>query len=403
MKKRIILFFMVLVLVMAFVGCNMLSVNEERDGKQVVATVNGDKIYKSVVLNNAKTYLGQYGYTEDLEDYGYYMDQIMQQLLEEEIKYTIFNQKCDEFGVEKITADQKAEIETMRSVLFENMNKIANNNFPEDEYPDAAEREALVKEYAENRLAEYGYYDGSYDDSFSNSYLVDNLVAYLTKDYAPSDEDLREFYDNELADQKRVLENSYDQLDSLESTSVLVYVPEGIRYVRNLLIAIPDEVRDEIESLRSSGDSAAADALRDEELAKLKDKVDEAYHAATSDFDSALESYGEDPGMKNETLAKTGYRIYKNNASYDSVFVETGMGLVSVGDISEPTASDFGYYIIEYTSDMQAGEVPFDDVKDEILTHMISKNETETLNVNLGFWLEDSEIVRYEKRLKYID
>ena len=74
MKKSIIVFFIILVFAISFAGCNMISVNEVRDGEQIVATVNGEPIYKKAILKNADTYLDQYGYTEDMSNYDLVVD-----------------------------------------------------------------------------------------------------------------------------------------------------------------------------------------------------------------------------------------------------------------------------------------------------------------------------------------
>ena len=399
MKKRIAVFFMAVVLIAMFAGCNMISVNETRDGRQVVAAVNGEEILKSTVLNQAKLYLTQYGYSESADNYNDYLNAALEQFLEEEIVFVLLSQKCDELGIERITAEQEQELETAKTTFYNNIYTSAENKYPEDEYDDEAERKELVEEYAQSRLEQYGYFNGSYEKSYYSSYLAQNIKDYLTKDYNPTDEDIKAFYDQELKDQKSVSETSKAQFESFESDGILLYVPEGVRYVKNLLIAIPEDIRSKITSLRSSDSTEEADALRDEELAKIKDKADAAYSAALEDFDKALAEYGEDPGMTSGSSAETGYRIYENNTTYDTIFTEAGMALAEIGDISKPTPSDFGYYIVQYVSDMTSGEVSFDEARDAVLKYMTDKNTSESYTVSLGSWLEDSDIVRYRDRL----
>ncbi len=75
------------------------------------------------------------------------------------------------------------------------------------------------------------------------------------------------------------------------------------------------------------------------------------------------------------------------------------MELENIGDISEPTTSDFGYYIIQYASDMAAGDKPFEEVKDTLKEYMIEKNREDSYNVSLGNWLDEATIKRYENVL----
>jgi hypothetical protein len=46
-----------------FGGCSFVTVNEERDNRQVVATVNGEQIYKEEYNRLAPNILSQYGMT----------------------------------------------------------------------------------------------------------------------------------------------------------------------------------------------------------------------------------------------------------------------------------------------------------------------------------------------------
>lgn len=401
MKKSIIVFFIILVFAISFAGCNMISVNEVRDGEQIVATVNGEPIYKKVILKNADTYLDQYGYTEDMSNYDIYYNSIMEQLLEQEILNVLAAQKCEEFGVEPITAEQQGELETYRSILYDNAYAVAKNNYPEEDYKDAEEREELIKQYAENTLTSAGYYDGTSEDTYRQMYIIENLQNYLVNSYDPSDDEVKAYYDQQVKDQQEIFDSSMMQFDSIEVNDVLVYVPDGIRYVRNLLVALPDDIRTEITSLRNAGSSEEADALREQELAKIKDRADEAYEAALVDFDSALSEYGEDPGMEDEVKSKEGYRLHSGIYDFDTIFKETGMALSDIGDISEPTASDYGYYIIEYTSEMEPGIIAYEEVKDDLYEYMIQKKLNETYNVNLGIWLDEAKIVRYTNKIEY--
>ena len=77
------------------------------------------------------------------------------------------------------------------------------------------------------------------------------------------------------------------------------------------------------------------------------------------------------------------------------------MALSEIGDISEPTASDYGYYIIEYTSEMEPGIIAYEEVKDDLYEYMIQKKFNETYNVNLGIWLDEAKIVRYTNKIEY--
>src|SRR5690554_1088771 len=59
--KRQAITAMIIVLSMLIVGCGIVSVNEDKDRKLVVAEVNGEKILKAAVLDELELYTALYG------------------------------------------------------------------------------------------------------------------------------------------------------------------------------------------------------------------------------------------------------------------------------------------------------------------------------------------------------
>ena len=179
-------------------------------------------------------------------------------------------------------------------------------------------------------------------------------------------------------------------------------MPAGFRYVKNLLIAIPDDVRDEIAALRKEGKENEADELRDRELAKIEEKVQQVYARIQNgeSYEALLAEFGEDPGMKEgATNAETGYRIYAGSSIYEANFKEAAMALEEPGDISQPIASDYGYYIIKYQGDSVAQEIPLEEVKDKIREILIKEKSSEYYEEMYENWKRQAEIIEYKERI----
>ncbi len=399
MFKKVFVLFTALIMVIAIVGCGMVTVNEDRDGRQVVATVNGVDILKSAITSQTKIYLAQSGYTEGSEEYKAYYLQVSEGLLESMITYELLKQKCAEFGIEEITSEQQSELDSMLELYKTTVRNNVESQYPEDNYDTEEEWKSVVDKVTEEKCIAAGYINGEFETQYKLSYIRKNVTDYLCKDYDPTDDEIQKYYDQQVIDQKSVLDDLKSSITTYETDGTLVYVPEGMRYVRNLLIAVPDDIKTAIDDLRANDDDEGADTLRDNELEKIKDKADEAYAAAQEDFTAALEKYGEDPGMTEDPGKTEGYRIYSGNATYDKLFVDAGMALEKIGDVSEPVGSDFGYYIIEYTSEMEAGVKPLEEVKDSLKEYLVTKNEEESLNVSLGEWIDASTIERFTDRL----
>ena len=175
-----------------------------------------------------------------------------------------------------------------------------------------------------------------------------------------------------------------------------------MRYVKNLLVAIPEDIREQITDLRLEKKDEEADALRDQELAKIKTKAEEVYQKATAagaDFDAVLAEYGEDPGMKTEPTKSRGYRIYQGMEDFDTIFVEAGMALKEVGDVSPMTASDFGYYIIQYASDVESKTVPYEEAKSFLEPLLRDEEVGKLYDEKVEEWTEAADIEKYEDRI----
>ena len=84
----------------------------------------------------------------------------------------------------------------------------------------------------------------------------DAVRTALSADYEPTDKAIQNYYDTYLDIQKSYMERDLSYYDYYTSESVNLYMPAGFRYVKNLLIAIPDSVREEIASLRADGKDA---------------------------------------------------------------------------------------------------------------------------------------------------
>lgn len=139
---------------------------------------------------------------------------------------------------------------------------------------------------------------------------------YLEENYIPSEEDVQSFYDTNLADQKRLLEEDMGNFSVFARSNLTMYIPAGLRYVHSILIAIPTDARSEILRLRagSEEDQQKAQELLDAELAKIEARAQECYARlqAGEDFEKLLDEYGDDPGMKQDSLNReSGYILYK--------------------------------------------------------------------------------------------
>jgi hypothetical protein len=211
---------------------------------------------------------------------------------------------------------------------------------------------------------------------------------------------LQRYFDNKVESDKElftdlVMYESYTMQSDYES----YFIPEGIRFVRHVLIGMDDEAIAEIRTLRGEGNDEDADALLEASLEDISEKANEVLtklEEGTITFDEAIEQYNDDPGMASNP---EGYQMFTDTIAYVPEFTEAGMALKNVGDISGLVASDFGYHILEYTSDYAPGPVDFESVRASVEADAPTQKRNEQWTALSDEWLAKHEIEYFYENL----
>ena len=215
------------------------------------------------------------------------------------------------------------------------------------------------------------------------------------------------------------------EMNMVEGDVLITWMPEGYRTVKHILLVPEAEVLDEYIATRNEistantdlaslnterlsakngegersleeieADIEAKQAELDELNAKLEEneaacianvqtRVDEIYARleAGEDFDDLMAEYGEDPGMQMDPAKTTGYYVSGASETWDYSFRNGAMALENIGDYStEPVVSASGVHIIYYESDVTAGIVPLDDIRDEFT--VMAQDEADAIYFN---------------------
>ena len=391
----------------AFTGCSLVEVNPERDMERTVATVEGEKILKQDYVNmyysvyqQYQQYMYIYGQSVDLTS-SEYQELIQTDSMSELINQKILTIKAKEYGCYDFTQEDLDDMEasyqdfmdyyrdSSRSTVTANE---ANADLSEDEIV------ALVEEDLNSTLELMGFEEETYRETLRDSKAIEKLRAIITETSDPTESEIQAEYDSNVANQQSSFTSdpaSYE--NAINNGTTIYYNLPGTRKASHVLIALPDEIQNQITQLRTDGDNEGADALRDEELAKIKETADTVYNLAEEgeDFAQLIEEYGQDPGME----TRDGYIVASGSTSYTPEFTEGVFSLENVGDFTEPIATDFGYHIIKYVEALPEGAVPLDEVKDEIKDNLLSAKQDELYSTQLTEWNDEMKIKIYENRL----
>lgn len=288
-------------------------------------------------------------------------------------------------GLDSFTEDEMTEIEaTVASTLsswyssYEAEAKAELGDSATDEEILAKEKE-LFSAYLANANLTTDIFTQWQKSTAVQEKLFDKLLADITV----TDEQVQEFIDSTIADAKAAWESDPATFES-NSTYTAVYVPEGTKNIREILLKIDNDSITQILQLRTDGDDAGADALRDEKLAERKSEVDNIISLleSGSSFAELAETYNED------SVGSTEFSVLPNSSNWNSVVTENLATLENVGDYTQALVTDYGYLILQYSSDDAVTEDEMEQLKSDAKDYLISEKKNAESALLTSQWQE---------------
>lgn len=295
----------------------------------------------------------------------------------------------------------------------------------------------VSKEDAELAAQQAGYTQKAIDFAFRNNEVSNRLRQHYTADVTVSDDDILEAFDALIAEQKETYQTTSAQYATdVLNDAMIVYHPEGYRYIKNIVIAMPDDVMAQIEekdyalyelsyelymiemelsagemdddrkaSLEADYATHTAEALQLEAdiqalvqtgLDQVRGKAEEVLalcQAEGADFDAIMAEHSAD--VATGELVTRGYPVSAETTAYVESFTTASMALENIGDISGLVESEYGFHILKYASDVVSGVVPLDDVKDAIAETALAEKKETVLNDAMVKIIEETDIKIY--------
>lgn len=487
MKKGIALIAMLLAAALMLSGCNLIGYDEELDGAQAVAKVGDTEItkaewadYRDYLVAYEQQYMQQYygiSVPVDEEAMASYGELALEQLIES----VVIEDKMEELGYLELTEEENAEVEEYAASMTDLYKMLIRyQNYPELETveeeqkrldAEAAEAtpsepqetvatitDAMLDEMLTNDLNTVGYTHDYFVRTQTMNKQSEKLRAHTYEDVNVTDEQVKAEFDSKVAAQKENYDATPTSYAYAEQNGTdLYYMPAGYRGVKNLLIQMSQEKRDEISALNSeltiaqnllkSGnddleelkaqDTAEYDeealASYNEQMTALEEqvttaqatidetqkKIDEATEAAFAeilpkaeealakaqageDFDALIETYGEDTGMTVEPNKSRGYLVCEGLSIYEQNFQDAAMALENVGDVSgELVKTSYGYHILQYAGELAGGEVEYtEEIKDKIYDEMLDEAQNAAYEAAVTQWVSEASVETFPKVMK---
>lgn len=408
MRKKIVALFAAFLLLLTSTACHMVYKNQEKDYAQVVFSVNGKEYTKGDIMHLYEAYRNSYGLTDENQETPAYIDnyhKVLDQIYTELMEHELITQYGSEIGITGLTSEEQkgvqGDLDQMEEMLE---NSVRTEVEDEAESDPTMNVEEEIARRLEERRAYYGLSTGEYRERIEKQALRTSVRKYLEENYVPSEEDVKNFYDTNLADQKRLLEEDMNNFSVFAKSNLTMYIPSGLRYVHSILIAIPTDARSEILKLRagSDEDKKKADELMNAELAKIRARAEECFAKleAGEDYEKLLDQYGDDPGMKSDSEnRKTGYILYEGDEGYDKAFMDAAFALEKPGDTTALVPSAFGYYIIRLNEITTEKTLSLEECRDNIQTYIKNEMSQNAYGDKIQQWKRQADVTEYKDRL----
>ncbi len=400
-KKQIIKVVALMMCMALLASCSMVFVDEEMDNAQVVAVVNGHEILKSDLLLEFNTYAASYGHAVDDANTGENKaagDEFKSILWEEYVYDELMNQFMESLGV-TLSEENLQDVQDIVDSNTEYYTELATSE-AEAEGLTGEELEARIAELTADYLEVGGITNGVLEQVQLRYAKTDALVDYYAQSIEPTEEEMLAWYETELASQIEAMDGFPGGFLNYYPDTAL-HTPDTYRLVRNLHISIPSDIIIEINNLRNAGDDDAADALRDEELAKIKAEIDAAYERIENgeDFATVCAELTDDSNMQRDEYQELGRPIFETIGGEEEEFVEAAYTLTNVGDYTEPFSADDGYYIVQYSGELPPGDLPYEDAKEICREQVILEQAQTKYTEEFTAFEEAATIEDYKSRL----
>ena len=326
--------------------------------------------------------------------------------------------KIEELGV---TRDSVYESEKNTYVL----GKLEAHVYDGVDDPTDAELQAALEDHVASAQTSYESNLSGYGIAVNNGNTVYyrpagyRMVKQILIKFNDEDSAAIDTYEASLSEANTAVTTQQNLLTSLEVEDIDALTAQ----VEVTLDPETGDVTDVATSFAEDLDEAVATAAQ--ELAKAQArqdfftaKVEEATRAAYAniaeeadevlaqladgaDWDELAAEHNDDPGMmEGAATAETGYAVCEGFTAFDASFTEAAMFIPKVGMWSDKTEGAYGYYIIQYTSDVEEGPVALDEVRDIINSEVLGKKQTEAYDKWVTTWVEEANAQINKKPLK---
>lgn len=292
--------------------------------------------------------------------------------------------KAEEYGVSELS---DAEIEQAKSMADTIINErikyyAQNSDFETIGGAPLSDEEKLKRggEILDRELAELGLSRDDYVEKQKRYVLSYKLLKAVGETIDRSEAE-KEFEENAKA-AKETYEKSPSEYE--KSDLAQYYIPDGSRFIKHILLGFDNDIISQITTLRSSGDDAGADKLREESAEALGEKLAEVVGKldAGEDFDKLISEYSADSAAS--AYYPDGYVLIPNGTSFMAEFQSAAFSIEKIGEKST-CVTDYGIHILLYNGDASVT----DSEKQSIIDRTVASMATKEFTAKTTEWIKE--------------
>lgn len=284
--------------------------------------------------------------------------------------------KAHDLNVDTLSEDELKKIDEQFEKEYEQQVKYIGENaaaygYKEDSSADSSESrtEEEIKKIGEelfSKILEESNMTTDVIKQWSKNALIgQKLMEELGKEVSRSEaedavnksiEDAKEMYKSDVASFER-------------SSFTKIYLPEGSRMIKHILLGFSDDDMKQIQALRTDGKEGEADTFRAQKAAELADKVAEVEKKLDDgeDFTKLVSEYSAD--AQGSSAYPDGYLVVPEGKTYMQEFQKTAMEIEEVGG-RKNCVTDYGVHIMIYASKAKVNPDDLSTVTDKVLEQL---------------------------------
>ena len=386
-----------------------------------VGTYNLTRAQYENYLSTLQNYYGNYGY--DVSD-PELQAMLKQFALQTGVEYAVMDQKLIELGLALTEEEKNAAVEQAKADWNATIEDGLAYYGLTAESTEEERANLLVTVLAD--LESKGYTEESYQEEAVMYAGYDKLFAHTTKDITVTDEEVVNYYNALVENDKALYENdaaNYEQVQYMNQmyamygmadyATEIYYKPAGYRLVTHILLEADEALLtaytdlqaayEEQQNAAEEGETAATPVTADEVenarlaiLPNVQPKVDEINQklAEGATFAELIPLYTTDPGMMDEASIAAGYEVHMDSVNWVIPFRDQAFTVNNIGDVTAPVVTDYGVHIIQYVADVPSGPVELtDEMHAAFKAELLAEAQNSAYYAAIDEWINASTVV----------